>query len=128
MRDWFYADRRDIVKWGAIVFLARENDIHVVVQVAMYRPELLKWKLSIRETAALYVRTRGADETWAGDPASAATGWVARREINPAAHRYRSGPPVSISYISRYRCAVFSTMAGGSAGPGAVLSHSRVFR
>jgi len=33
----------------------------------------------------LYVRTRGADET--GE----------RREINPAAHRYRIGAPVNIS-------------------------------
>ena len=39
MRDWWYGDKRDIVKWGAILVLARKQSINTVLQVALYRPD-----------------------------------------------------------------------------------------
>ncbi len=51
MRDWFYADKRDIVKWGAILVVARKHGIHTVLQVALYRPDQLDYQLSINGTA-----------------------------------------------------------------------------
>ncbi|TRZ52485.1 hypothetical protein D4S03_03315 [bacterium] len=39
MRDWWYGDKRDIVKWGAILVLARKKSINTVLQVALYRPD-----------------------------------------------------------------------------------------
>lgn len=39
MKDKYYADNRDIVKWGGIVHLCTENKIKHVVQVAYYRIE-----------------------------------------------------------------------------------------
>lgn len=50
MRDWWYGDKRDIVKWGAIVVLAKQHDIHRVMQVALYRPDPPKYKLSFNDT------------------------------------------------------------------------------
>jgi hypothetical protein len=37
MRDQWYGDDRDVVKWGAIVHLARREKISTVIHVAMYR-------------------------------------------------------------------------------------------
>ncbi len=39
MRDCWYGDNRDVVKWGAVVHLARREAIADVVYAAMYRPE-----------------------------------------------------------------------------------------
>jgi len=39
MRDQWYGDDRDVVKWGAIVHLARREAISAVIHVAMYRPD-----------------------------------------------------------------------------------------
>ncbi len=47
MRARWYGDKRDIVKWGAVVVLAQERSIRAVLQVAFCRPD----RLSIDETA-----------------------------------------------------------------------------
>ncbi len=39
MRDWFYGDKREIVKWGTILAIAQRHSIWRVLQVAMYRPD-----------------------------------------------------------------------------------------
>lgn len=39
MRDKYYADNRDIVKWGSALCLARRIKASVIVQVAFYRPD-----------------------------------------------------------------------------------------
>lgn len=45
MKDIWYGDKRDIVKWGGIIHLCSEKEIRNVVQVAYYReqekPELV---------------------------------------------------------------------------------------
>jgi hypothetical protein len=41
MRDKWYADKRDLVKWGGIMHLIKDRDIEKVVQVAYYRED--KW-------------------------------------------------------------------------------------
>ena len=50
MRDWWYGDKRDIVKWGTIYTLTRKYSIQSVLQVALYRPELPNYELSISGT------------------------------------------------------------------------------
>lgn len=39
MRDRWYGDKRDIVKWGAILVLAQKQLINTVLHVALYRPD-----------------------------------------------------------------------------------------
>lgn len=39
MRDQWYANDRDVVKWSALVHLARRESIPTIVQVAMCRPD-----------------------------------------------------------------------------------------
>ncbi len=39
MKDEWYADKRDLIKWGSIVSIAREKGINTIIQVAFYRPE-----------------------------------------------------------------------------------------
>jgi hypothetical protein len=51
MRDWWYGDKRDVVKWGTIHVLARKRSIHNVLQVALYRPDQPNYHLSINGTA-----------------------------------------------------------------------------
>jgi hypothetical protein len=43
MKDKFYADNRDIVKWGGIVHLCKVNGIKTVVQVAYYREDKISF-------------------------------------------------------------------------------------
>jgi hypothetical protein len=51
MRDRWYGDKRDIVKWGAILVLARKQSINTVLQVALYRPDPpKKYHLTINGT------------------------------------------------------------------------------
>ena len=38
MRDHWYGDNRDLVKWGALVHLARREAVGLILHVAMYRP------------------------------------------------------------------------------------------
>jgi hypothetical protein len=38
MRDSWYSDDRDVVKWGGLVHLATREQLGAVVQVAMFRP------------------------------------------------------------------------------------------
>lgn len=40
MRDRWYADNRDLVKWGTLINLATENKIRAILQVAYYRTDL----------------------------------------------------------------------------------------
>jgi len=37
MKDTWYGDRRDLVKWGTLVHLARSEQIMTVIQVAFLR-------------------------------------------------------------------------------------------
>ena len=37
MKDHWYGDKRDLVKWGALIHLARENGITNIIQVAFLR-------------------------------------------------------------------------------------------
>ena len=39
MRDQWYGNDRDIVKWSALVHLARRDGIFAILHVAMYRPD-----------------------------------------------------------------------------------------
>ncbi|MBS1252357.1 MAG: hypothetical protein MAG451_01396 [Anaerolineales bacterium] len=50
MRDWWYGDKRDVVKWGAILALARKRSIRDVLQVALYRPDRPNYRLHMDET------------------------------------------------------------------------------
>lgn len=47
MRDWWYGDKRDIVKWGTVLVLARKRSIRVVLQVALYRPGRQNYQLIV---------------------------------------------------------------------------------
>ena len=38
MRDQWYGDNRDLVKWSALVHLAQREAVSVILHVAMYRP------------------------------------------------------------------------------------------
>jgi hypothetical protein len=38
MKDNWYGDSRDLVKWGVLVHLARQHDVKRIIQVAYYRP------------------------------------------------------------------------------------------
>ena len=49
MRDWWYGDKRDLVKWGTAIALARKQSIGSVFHVALYRPDLPNYELSINE-------------------------------------------------------------------------------
>src|SRR3990170_4422254 len=46
MRDRWYGDDRDLLKWATLIHLAHANRIGTILQVAMYRqneaPQLLK--------------------------------------------------------------------------------------
>ena len=50
MRDWWYGDKRDLVKWGAVPVLARKWSIRAVLQVALYRSAIYDYHLSIGNT------------------------------------------------------------------------------
>lgn len=39
MKDKWYGDNRDLVKWGVLVELANQHGASKIVQVAYYRPE-----------------------------------------------------------------------------------------
>ena len=38
MKDTWYADNRDLVKWGSLLRLAEMRQAEVILQVAYYRP------------------------------------------------------------------------------------------
>lgn len=38
MRDKFYGDKRDLVKWGALLHIARDHCVGRILQVAYFRP------------------------------------------------------------------------------------------
>lgn len=45
MRDRWYSDKRDLVKWAALVHLAQESRASTIVQVAFYKSEPATWRL-----------------------------------------------------------------------------------
>jgi hypothetical protein len=47
MRDWWYGDKRDVVKWGTVIALARKRRIEAVLQVALYRHDKMGWRLNV---------------------------------------------------------------------------------
>ncbi len=47
VRDQWYGDNRDVVKWATLVHLARTHHIDRVVQVAFYRPSEIALRLKI---------------------------------------------------------------------------------
>lgn len=40
MQDWYYADHRDLLKWGVLVLLARQHGLSRIVQIAYLRPSV----------------------------------------------------------------------------------------
>ncbi len=50
MRDKWYGDKRDVVKWGAILFLSTRCSITKILHVALYRPDRKDYKLRINGT------------------------------------------------------------------------------
>lgn len=38
MRDEWYGDKRDLVKWGILIVLAEQAGLQHIVQIAYYRP------------------------------------------------------------------------------------------
>ena len=50
MRDWWYGDKRDLVKWGTALVLARKQSIGRILHVALYRPDRPDYELSVNET------------------------------------------------------------------------------
>ncbi len=51
MRDRWYGDKRDVVKWGTICVLAQKRSIRTVLQVAFYRSERQNYHLTIGGTS-----------------------------------------------------------------------------
>lgn len=45
MRHQWYADARDLIKWGALLHIASENEINHIIQVAFLRPDTVRPKL-----------------------------------------------------------------------------------
>jgi len=45
MRHQWYADARDLIKWGALIHLAEEQGIKRIIQVAYLRPDVIRPKL-----------------------------------------------------------------------------------
>ncbi len=39
MRNQFYSDKKDLVKWGSLLHLARSHDLNLILQVAYLRPD-----------------------------------------------------------------------------------------
>ncbi len=50
MRDRYYGDKRDVVKWGTICVLAQKRSIRAVLQVAFYRSERQNYRLTMDGT------------------------------------------------------------------------------
>ena len=50
MRDWWYGDKRDLVKWGAALIIARKQSISRILYVALYRPDRSDYEISVNET------------------------------------------------------------------------------
>jgi hypothetical protein len=40
MQDWYYADHRDLLKWGVLMLLARQHRLSRIVQIAYLRPSV----------------------------------------------------------------------------------------
>ncbi|MFO7971457.1 MAG: hypothetical protein R6U40_06880 [Desulfobacterales bacterium] len=40
MQDWYYADHRDLLKWGVLILLARQYRLSRIIQIAYKRPSL----------------------------------------------------------------------------------------
>lgn len=45
MRDRWYSDGRDLVKWGSLVHLAKSHGLETILQVAFYLPEKVDCRL-----------------------------------------------------------------------------------
>ena len=52
MRDCWYGDKRDLVKWASLVFLAGRHRVARILQVAFYRPEVDSFRLEIGRAEA----------------------------------------------------------------------------
>lgn len=50
MRDCWYADKRDVVKWGVVLLLAQKRFARTVIQVALYRADRPNYYLTIEGT------------------------------------------------------------------------------
>ncbi|MCI0351456.1 MAG: hypothetical protein L0Z53_18695 [Acidobacteriales bacterium] len=49
MREQWYADNRDLVKWARLVQLARRNGVQTILQIGMIRPNKAEWQRATRE-------------------------------------------------------------------------------
>lgn len=97
MRDRWYADKRDLLKWGGVVLLAKAHGIKRILYVACYVPEHLEITLqdgsgrkpvpsevvryfrNVRDIGRLSQRTGLRIEVF-GDPYPAGTGGKALRK------------------------------------------------
>lgn len=50
MRDRWYGDKRDVVKWSGLVHLARVHQVKRILQVAFYRQDEWSMRLTIRKS------------------------------------------------------------------------------
>lgn len=48
MRDQWYGDNRDLLKWAELVTLARRHRVQTIVQIAMFRPNEPEWQRETR--------------------------------------------------------------------------------
>ena len=48
MRDQWYGDNRDLLKWASLVTLARRHKVQAIIQIAMFRPNEPKWQRGTR--------------------------------------------------------------------------------
>ncbi len=53
MRDAWYADNRDVIKWGTLVHLAKRHHIRTILQVAFFRSQRALELLSDREDVGI---------------------------------------------------------------------------
>lgn len=49
MRNIWYSDNRDLVKWGVLTYIAKENALKTIVQVPYLRTEACKAHFSFRK-------------------------------------------------------------------------------
>jgi hypothetical protein len=40
MRDWYFSDDRDLVKWGTLVHITEKYGLNTIIQVPYFRPEI----------------------------------------------------------------------------------------
>lgn len=55
MRDQWYGDKRDVVKWGTLIALAKKAGAGRILQVAYYRPSRLLYELNSSQQGSISI-------------------------------------------------------------------------